>query len=119
MIIGAPAASCGRGVRRRRIVSRGGWIVAVVAVWGIIRVIVVRVRERRTEREGAEPDPDSRTGTDPTCTCGSRRRHQPDSGKDRRGDGQPTTSLPKETTNSHTFLLSFAQPCELARKAAV
>src|SRR5215472_14897726 len=76
MVIGAPTAPCGRIVRRRRIVSRGGWIVAVVAVGIVIRVIVVRVRQHRAKSEGAEPEPDSGTRADPTAACIRGVRHR-------------------------------------------
>ena len=53
-VIGAPTASRGRIIRRLWIVSRGGWIVAVVAVWVVIRIIV-RVCEHGAEGESSEP----------------------------------------------------------------
>ena len=98
MIIGAPTAPRGRIIRRRWIVSRGGRVVDVRVV---IRVVVVGVCEHGTEGESSEPDPDGGTRADPTstCICGPRHRRQPDSGNDRRGDGQRPTSLPKEPTN--------------------
>ena len=40
LVIGAPTAPCGRIIRRRWIVSWGGWVVAVVAVRVVIRIII-------------------------------------------------------------------------------
>jgi hypothetical protein len=116
MVIGAPTPPCGRIIRRRRIVRRGGWVVAVGAVRGIIRVIVVGVREHGAKRKGSEPNPDGGTRADPTCICGPRHRRQPDGCNDRCGDGQPPTSLPKEPANGHKTLLRLAQPRTLAPK---
>ena len=99
-VIGAPTAPRGRIIRRRRIIpSRRivcrGW--RVVAVRIIIRVRVVGICEHGPKRKGSEAKPDGGTRADPTPprTCGLRHRRQPDSGKDRRGDGQPSTSFPK------------------------
>src|SRR6202007_1702752 len=102
---GVPAAPCGRVIRRRRIVRRSGWVIAVVAIRVIIRVIVVGVREHGAKREGSEPNPDGGTRADPAptptsaCIRGPRHRRQPDGGEDSRGDGQAPTSLPKEPAN--------------------
>src|SRR6516162_4706292 len=99
---GAPTAPWGRIIRRRWIVvSWGGRVVAV-------RVgVIVGVREYGAKREGSEPEPDRGARADPTSApapasiCRPRHRRQPDSGKDRRSDGQPPTSFPKEPANEH------------------
>jgi hypothetical protein len=48
----------------RRIVSLGGWVIAVVGVRVVIWV-AIGLREHRAEGESSEPDPDRGTRTDP------------------------------------------------------
>src|SRR5215472_5961982 len=102
MVIGAPTAPRRRIIRGQRIVSRGRWIVAVVAVR-----VIVRVCEDGAEGKSSEPDADGGTRAypaptpTPTRICGPRHRRQPDSGKDRRGDGQSPASLHKEPASDH------------------
>src|SRR5215472_16080209 len=124
MVIGAPTAPCGRIIRRWRIVRRGGRVVAGVAVRVVIRTIV-GLREHGAEGECSKPEPNGGTGADPTatptstCICGLRHRRQPDSGNDRRGDGQPPTSLSKEPANGHIPSLTRRRLCRLAQKPAM
>src|SRR5262249_5120744 len=100
----------------RRVVSRGGRIVGVGVV---IRVVVVGACEHGTEGESAEPDPDGGTRADPastptsTCICWPRHRRQPDSRKDRRGDGRAPTSLTKKSAKGHKRLPGLARACEV------